>query len=137
MVASGPFALGPAMAGTSGSSRRIVQASATPIPTPSRTDSSSLGAGLSQTAAPQIKKENRREEAQKKEDPEEEELYSDPDEGVEIIDMENVRQMDWMAPDSIKKERPKTKKEEPDAAIGMLWSDYSFHSAHVFEKPFL
>ena len=35
----------------------------------------------------------------------EEEEYSDPDEGVEIVDMENVRQMDWMAPESLRKEK--------------------------------
>lgn len=49
----------------------------------------------------------------------EDEEYSDPDEGVEIIDMENVHRMDWMAPDSIKKERKnsqkKVKKEENSA----------------------
>ncbi|KAJ3794472.1 RNA polymerase III RPC4-domain-containing protein [Lentinula aff. detonsa] len=107
MVASGPFALGPAMAGTS-SSRRFAQA-ATPIATPSRTEASSLGAGLSQTAAPKIKQESKKEE-------QDEEAYSDPDEGVEIIDMENVRQMDWMAPDSLRKEKEKRlKKEDHDA----------------------
>lgn len=109
MVASGPFALGPAMAGTS-SSRRFAQA-ATPIPAPSNTKASPLGAGLSQTAAPKIKREE-----QKLEKDEDEEIYSDADEGVEIIDMENVGQMDWMAPDSIIKEKTKRpKKEDPDA----------------------
>lgn len=34
-----------------------------------------------------------------------EELYSEPDEGVEIIDMENVRQLDWMAPETLQRER--------------------------------
>lgn len=40
------------------------------------------------------------------------ELYSDPDEGVEIVDMKNVHEMDWMAPESLKWEskREKTKK---------------------------
>lgn len=33
------------------------------------------------------------------------EVYSDPEDGIEIIDMENVRSMDWMAPESLKKER--------------------------------
>ncbi|KAF8831573.1 hypothetical protein HHX47_DHR1000549 [Lentinula edodes] len=112
MVASGPFALGPAMAGTS-SSRRFAQA-ATPIPAPSKTKASSLGAGLSQTAAPKIK----REEHKLEKDEQDEEIYSDADEGVEIIDMENVGQMDWMAPDSIIKEKTKRpKKEDPDATV--------------------
>ena len=40
------------------------------------------------------------------------EVYSDPDEGVEIVDMRNVHAMDWMAPESLKWEskREKTKK---------------------------
>ena len=40
------------------------------------------------------------------------EVYSDPDEGVEIVDMRNVHSMDWMAPESLKWEskREKTKK---------------------------
>ncbi|KIK63813.1 hypothetical protein GYMLUDRAFT_162908, partial [Collybiopsis luxurians FD-317 M1] len=117
MVASGPFALGPAMAATS--SRRVAQAS-TPIPTPTKAGTSSLGAGLSQTAVPKIKTEERRSKLEN-EGKEEEEVYSDPDEGVEIIDMENVRQMDWMAPDSLRKEKAvKLKNEEPDAETGAL-----------------
>ena len=35
----------------------------------------------------------------------EEEVYSDPDEGIEIVDMENVRSMDWMAPESLRREK--------------------------------
>ncbi len=40
------------------------------------------------------------------------EVYSDPDDGVEIVDMRNVQAMDWMAPESLKSEskREKTKK---------------------------
>jgi hypothetical protein len=41
---------------------------------------------------------------------EDEELYSDQDDGVEIIDLDNVRTMDWMAPESIRRERKPTKK---------------------------
>lgn len=33
-----------------------------------------------------------------------EELYSEPDEGVEIIDLQNVRELDWMAPETLRKE---------------------------------
>lgn len=32
-------------------------------------------------------------------------LYSDPEDGVEIVDMDDVKRMDWMAPESLKKER--------------------------------
>lgn len=50
---------------------------------------------------------------------EEGEVYSDADEGVEIIDMENVKTMDWMAPEALRKVKEGTKKkkvkiEEPD-----------------------
>jgi DNA-directed RNA polymerase III subunit RPC4 len=51
---------------------------------------------------------------------EDEEVYSDPDDGVEIVDIENVRQMDWMAPEILRKDRQYTKnvKEELVDAIG-------------------
>ena len=51
---------------------------------------------------------------------EDEQVYSDQEDGVEIVDIEKVRLMDWMAPESLKKERDgkdrkKVKKEEKDA----------------------
>ena len=50
---------------------------------------------------------------------EDEQVYSDQEDGVEIVDIEKVRLMDWMAPESLKKERDgkdrkKVKKEEKD-----------------------
>jgi hypothetical protein len=33
-----------------------------------------------------------------------EELYSEPDDGVEIIDLRNVQELDWMAPETLRKE---------------------------------
>ncbi|KAH7873096.1 uncharacterized protein C8R40DRAFT_1198396, partial [Lentinula edodes] len=83
MVASGPFALCPVMTGTS-SSRRFAPA-ATPIPAPLKIKASSLGAGLSQTAPPKIKREE-----PKVEKDEDAEIYSDADDNVEIVDIENV-----------------------------------------------
>ncbi|EEB90987.1 hypothetical protein MPER_10731, partial [Moniliophthora perniciosa FA553] len=92
MTASGPFAMGPAMAG--GSARRSVPASNfTPIPIPSKDGHTSLGAGLTNTAAPSIKVE---EGKGKGKAVEEDEVYSDPDDGVEILDMENVQKVDYM-----------------------------------------
>ncbi|KAJ7449538.1 RNA polymerase III RPC4-domain-containing protein [Mycena latifolia] len=95
--------------------RRSVPRSNFTIPNPTA-DRSSLGAGLIRLAT--TKKENDLKGKEKdKPSEEEEEVYSDPDEGVEIIDMEDVRQMDWMAPESLRKERrhtkKKIKKEEP------------------------
>lgn len=107
--------MGPAMSGNN--ARRSVPRSNFAIPTPTA-DRASLGAGLTRIPAATIKKENDL-KGKEKDKPSEadEEVYSEPDEGVEIIDMEDVRQMDWMAPESLRKERrhPKkrVKKEEP------------------------
>ncbi|RPD64407.1 hypothetical protein L226DRAFT_533687 [Lentinus tigrinus ALCF2SS1-7] len=115
MTASGPFAMGPALAGMSGR-RSAPRSNFAPVmPQGPGGSRANLGAGLTQTTAPSLKKE-------KEKEVQEEDEYSDPDDGVEIVDMENVRQMDWMAPESLGKEReagkrkgPKVKKEEGGA----------------------
>lgn len=120
MTASGPFAMGPAMAGNAGSRRSTPRSNFAPSVAPSTSGTSSLGTGLSQTAPPSLRKDNdlkgKGKDIKREED---EEVYSDPEDGVEIIDMEHVRSMDWMAPESLRKERmiaKKVKKEkvEPD-----------------------
>ncbi|KAI0954065.1 hypothetical protein AcW1_006665 [Taiwanofungus camphoratus] len=117
MTASGPFAMGPALAGTS--ARRTAPRSnfAPIVPQGSGTR---LGAGLTQTTAPSLKREQGPERGVQVD--EDVEAYSDPDEGVEIVDMDHIRQMDWMAPESLGKEKaaqkkkkpPRIKKEDPD-----------------------
>lgn len=97
MTASGPFAMGPALGGTS--ARRTAPRSNFAAAVPQ--GPGGLGAGLTQTRAPTLKRESG---ALGKKD-EDEEAYSDPDEGVEIVDMENIREMDWMAPESLVRER--------------------------------
>lgn len=90
MTASGPFAMGPTLAGSSRSAPRSNFAPAAPV---SRTS---------------LKNEVGNTDVNIKNGPvktEDGEYYSDPDEGVEIVDMEDVHQLDWMAPDSIRKER--------------------------------
>ncbi|CAK5273913.1 unnamed protein product [Mycena citricolor] len=99
MTASGPFAMGPAM----GTARRSIPKSNFVIPTPAN-DRTSLGAGLKRLDHP-VKSEKGKNKAEEDED-----AYSEPDEGVEIIDMEDVRQMDWMAPETIKREKRSAKK---------------------------
>ncbi|KAF9005896.1 RNA polymerase III RPC4-domain-containing protein [Cyathus striatus] len=120
MTASGPFAMGPALAGSS--SRRIPPKSAFVPSVPSGASSSSaLGAGLSQTAAPSLKKEFGADKGKGKAERTEgeEEVYSEPDEGVEIIDMQHVYTMDFMAPEIIQKEHQAKKiKKESAEAIG-------------------
>ena len=115
MTASGPFAMGPALAGMS-TRRAAPRSNFAPIvpQPPGAGGASKLGAGLTQTTAPSLKKEKEKEREEV-----DEEVYSDPDDGVEIVDMENVRQMDWMAPESLRKEKevrrkkgPKVKREE-------------------------
>jgi len=104
--------MGPSLAGAS----RI------PIPRstmPSGPSKDAPGLGRTQTTAATVgvKKEPKSEEGIKAEG--DEEVYSEPDEGVEIVDMHDVRKMDWMAPETLKREseykkkvKPKMKKDE-------------------------
>jgi DNA-directed RNA polymerase III subunit RPC4 len=125
MTASGPFAMGPSMTGNAG--RRIAPRSKlTPaIQTTPGLSSTALGSGLSCSAAPSLRtsggEDNVLGNGAKDEDVE---VYSDPDEGVEIIDMESVRHMDWMAPDiplksDGKKKKSRIKNENNDEAIDL------------------
>ncbi|TCD69616.1 hypothetical protein EIP91_006841 [Steccherinum ochraceum] len=118
MVASGPFAMGPALAGTS-ARRTAPRSNFAPIAPGGRDGTARLGANLTKSAAPSlgVKREPGQEnvlgdtaEERKKADSDEDEMYSDADEGVEIIDMDHVRTMDWMAPESLKKEKSAGKK---------------------------
>lgn len=119
MTASGPFAMGPTLAGTS-ARRTAPRSNFTPIIPQGPGASQRLGAGLSQTAAPAlgVKREpndlGSLAKGKGKSAEDEGEVYSDPDEGVEILDMENVRTMDWMAPETLKREKKSLKKERKE-----------------------
>ena len=109
MTASGPFAMGPALAGTS-VRRSAPRSDFTPIVPHGVAKATALGVNLSNSAAPTLKKDKQRENplvdavpTPKSES--DEDVYSEPDEGVEIIDMKNVRQLDWMAPETLQRER--------------------------------
>jgi DNA-directed RNA polymerase III subunit RPC4 len=135
MTASGPFAMGPALAG-SNARRSVPRSNFAPIMPPSG-PSSSLGSNLTRTAAPSLKQDvdskgKGKENVGRPE--EEEEVYSDPDEGVEIVDMEDVRKMDWMAPESLRKERHvrKVKKEESSDDTGL----YTLRPLSVLAESF-
>lgn len=104
MIASGPFAMGPALAGNN--AKRSTPRSNFAPSVPLDGQSSNGGANLSETGPPSLNKTTRSGPVKIEDD----EVYSDPDEGVEIIDMEKVRQMDWMAPESLRKERQTVKK---------------------------
>lgn len=103
--------MGPSQAGSS-AWRSGPRVSAIPTAPRGPPDPAALGANLTKTAAPALKKEERAESRVQVDD--DVEVYSDPDEGVEIVDMRNVHTMDWMAPESLKwesaRERSKKKK---------------------------
>ena len=90
--------MGPSQAGSSPwpSGPRVTATSTAPR---GPADAAALGANLSKTAAPTLKKERAERRVHVDEDAE---VYSDPDDGVEIVDMKNVQAMDWMAPESLK-----------------------------------
>lgn len=119
--------MGPALAGTS-ARRSAPRSNFAPIVPLGPGNAAALGAGLSGTAGPLLKREKAtlatNDLVQKEIKADDDDVYSDPDEGVEIIDMENVRQMDWMAPESLRKERKerkrkKMKKEDPFSPSGL------------------
>ncbi|KAI0272483.1 RNA polymerase III RPC4-domain-containing protein [Gloeopeniophorella convolvens] len=108
-----------AEAGASGW-RSAPRVTAAPIVPRGPGGAAALGANLTKSAAPTLKKEHSERGVEVEDDVE---VYSDPDEGVEIVDMKNVHTMDWMAPESLrwegkrerkKKKAAKVKKEEED-----------------------
>lgn len=112
MTASGPFAMGPALAG--GQVRRSAsRADFTPAVPTSSAASAALGENLTRTAAPTLKGLDPKGKGKVKEE-EEEEIYSDPEEGVEIIDMNQIKDMDWMAPESLREEKRSEKVKDSD-----------------------
>ena len=137
MTASGPFAMGPAMTSVRRAAPTATVVANKPIdslgaglvpvkqePTPISLSAKGKGRAresLSETPAPS--------EASKKEEDDDHEVYSDPDEGVEIVDMDDVKTLDYMAPDSIRREREakakveKEKVEEKGASDHRLWRE--------------
>ena len=111
MKASGPFAMGPSLAGSG--RRPAPRSSFTPIIPPGPSKGGTLGSGLTRTTAPTlgVKKEPGSEGDAKAEN--DEEVYSEPDDGVEIVDMHDIRKMDWMAPETLKRESEYKRKVKP------------------------
>ena len=106
MTASGPFAMGPSQAGRA--ERRIPRSNFTP--TLGSTSSSRAPSTSAAPTRPSGLKRGPSDSEQPQTKLNDEDEYSDPDEGVEIIDMEFVKTMDWAAPESIARERTDTKK---------------------------
>lgn len=110
MTASGPFAMGPSQAGQAG--RRIPRSNFTPTLGPA--SSRPPGSTSSSTRPPGLKREpgSDNEKPQTTTKVNDEDEYSDPDEGVEIVDMDFVKTMDWAAPESLARERTDRKKKK-------------------------
>ncbi|KAF8636389.1 hypothetical protein AX17_003571 [Amanita inopinata Kibby_2008] len=116
MTASGPFAMGPAMNNTKHSSSRINFAP----PASQASSSTTSRVTVDHTTVSSFKKEESSiSNPVKQGKDEDDEVYSEPDEGVEIIDIQRVRELDWMAPETLRK-APKpleqVKKEDIDTA---------------------
>lgn len=99
MVASGPFAMGPAAAAFSGRRGPIVPNSSGRLAASEKSE-----IGLTGGSAPALPR-NRDALAME----EDVEIYSD---GEEVIDLGDVKLLDVMAPDALKKERRKEKKKK-------------------------
>jgi DNA-directed RNA polymerase III subunit RPC4 len=118
MVPAGPFAMGPLAAGNTG------------MPRPSAFRSSQQGFGRSIGGSGAVKAahgvtslpRNRDHLA----DDDEPEVYSEEESGLTIVDLEDVKLLDSMAPDALRKEKPKVKRkvkvkaEAPDGDVDML-----------------
>ena len=113
MTASGPFAMGPSQVGSSAwrSGPRVSAITTAPR---GPADPAALGANLTKTAAPTLKKDSAEPRVQVDEDAD---AYSDPDEGVEIVDMRDVHTMDWMAPESVKWETARERSKKRTAKV--------------------
>lgn len=111
MKASGPFAMGPSFAGSG--HRPPPRSNFTPNLPPGLLKTEALGTGLTRTTAPTLgaTKEPGPEGGIKAES--DEEVYSEQDDGVEIVDMQSIRKMDWMAPETLKRESEYKKKVNP------------------------
>ncbi|CAE6457519.1 unnamed protein product [Rhizoctonia solani] len=96
MVASGPFALGPA----ANNVRRPTRITAGMSQASGVGGGQPHGAGLTDTAAPTIDNTRKLQKRRAGLEAADKEQYSD-DEGVEIVDMDDVNELDWMAPDSL------------------------------------
>ncbi|KAG8930693.1 hypothetical protein FRC02_003795 [Tulasnella sp. 418] len=113
MVASGPFALGPASLGTSSSKRPNQSFASVGLLGPS--GAAALGTGLSGTAAPALKKEL-------KPSQDIESLYADEEilsdeEGAEKVDMDHVSKLDWSAPVALRRRKDQNRGKKKDHKV--------------------
>lgn len=105
MTASGPFAMGPsAMSGPSSSKSALRSGNAITAPS----GSNQLASELTNTGAPKL--HTHKAKVKVEEEDAYQEIYSEPEEeGVEIVDMNQVKAMDWSAPDVLNRGTNRTK----------------------------
>lgn len=111
MRASGPFAMGPSLAGSG--RRPAPRSNFTPILPPGLLKIEALGPGLTRTTAPTLGETNEPGPEGGIKVESDEEVYSEQEDGVEIVDMQSIRKMDWMAPETLKRESEYKKKVKP------------------------
>lgn len=116
MRASGPFAMGPSLVGSG--RRPAPRSNFAPNLPPGLLKSEALGPGLTRTTAPTLGATKEPGSGGGIKADSDEEVYSEQEDGVEIVDMQSIRKMDWMAPETLKrgseynKKKIKPKKED-------------------------
>ena len=111
MKASGPFAMGPSLAGSG--RRPAIRSNFAPAMSSGLSKDGVLGSGLTQTTAPTLGLKNAPTSGEGLKVDSDDDAYSEPDEGVEIVDINDVRKMDWMAPETLKRESERKRKVKP------------------------
>ncbi|KZV72232.1 hypothetical protein PENSPDRAFT_742865 [Peniophora sp. CONT] len=111
MIASGPFAMGPSAAGLT-STRGAARPTFAPAP-----PRASTGGAHGTSLTPTMVKVEKRGGVEARQPDEDEEAYSDQEDGVEIIDIQRVREMDWSAPEPLRKEKKREKKKNKDKKV--------------------
>jgi DNA-directed RNA polymerase III subunit RPC4 len=134
MTASGPFALGPGEGSgrRAAPSMRLVYGASGPAAIGGAGSSSHTGLHVRSllSRADRLKAEE--------EDPEQ---YSDPDEpNMEIVDLSDVKALDWMAPDTLRRIKPadrnakggKMKMKKIEEPIGEIFSYHFWYACRSF-----
>ena len=129
MTAGGPFSLGPALMSSASRQSTVRTNIATPGASPAP------GITAFPIAAQSLKDEELERWKSSYSDGDEE-PFSEPDEGVEIIDLHAIRKLDWMAPESLRrglKGDQKAKSEEHENGSGEDVSCYGacLHSCQM------
>lgn len=103
--------MGPSAAGLT-STRGAARPTFAPAP-----PRASTGGAHGTSLTPTMVKVEKRGGVEARQPDEDEEAYSDQEDGVEIIDIQRVREMDWSAPEPLRKEKKREKKKDKDKKV--------------------